>query len=272
VRQQRQETVSRARQILDAICASIDIECSLLGDRLAELAEAPFEAAIDDLAVIDKKTQVDSLAMRLNARLEASVSKATSLLEREIQEIERKAIANLEAEFGEQEFLQLLSPSSRLPMTQAKAIELGVSGVDAGSVGLAAGAGALVGGTIAGGTGMALIAMGPIGWIAGAALGALVAGSGVLAGTAMFTESDRRGLAQTLTDRQEAASQQARSLADRSGRSVRDAVRTRERSFAADAFQELDAISHLLDNEARMSDLASKTRSLRRELERLDLS
>jgi hypothetical protein len=163
----------------------------------------------------------------------------------------------------------VLSRGNRLNMADVNArdVSTGVRGrTNWGAVGATTGlgivGGSLLGGSLAGGVGIALIALGPVGWLIGAGIGTLL-GAGVGTAAGSFFARD------LLSDQDRL---EVRNALDRKAESTRTMVFDRSAAWAAQAAEELVASQstfyegqrkELLLVERLLGDQGARTRALR---------
>jgi len=173
----------------------------------------PIENAIRAVGVATKRQELELIFQKMNIQFETAASEASTFFEQRAGYEYARLHRKLYESFGVEERIRdsgvelslgrvsgSLSPS--LPMMNVDKTTIAAGGLASGL------AGGLLGGAIAGGAGMALIALGPVGWIAGFALGAIFgAGAGGVA-TRQLTRDNlgpdqRKSVADELTPKLE---------------------------------------------------------------------
>jgi hypothetical protein len=272
VRAEKQTLVDAARTKVDVVCNQVELEMRALSGELAAMAREPFDDALADLFHITDRKDIERLQLKLETRIERGVARMTSRMAQAMQQTEQRAKAELRLAFGEAPDEVLGEVPDSLPMPGTGLGQLSGVAQDWGTVGLAAGVGAAVGGSIAGGAGLALVALGPAGFLIGAAIGALLLGGGAAMFTGGLTDQQRSELAKVIQERQVAAVDMAESIGRNAATGLVRELRRRERSFASDAFSQLDAVRALTDDPSQIAQARQHAMALLARLDDLDLS
>lgn len=224
IRQALKSELDRSRLTMDEIKAELAKTGRSTTAELEAILTAPFETAIKACANLTKLPEVDELTRRLRLQFETAISEAatTSAQETELAyaRVHRKLYDSLgvadrittqHPDLGGS--LRTVEVTPNLPTAKADWSSVAMAGLAGG-----AGVGTIAG-TIAGGAGLALLALGPVGWLVGAGLGALF-GGGLSAAAARRMQRDRiddagrHSLAEELTSKmQEVRRKAQRSVA-----------------------------------------------------------
>lgn len=268
--------VKRVHSVVDGTCASVEIRVSQLADELASALVEPFEQLQGVIASATTTTELGLIEARFNALWDTALARASLLIREELSEIERDAKRELQQAFGEAPSTELV----RLEGTEAIAsIGSGVRDLGAGvagsytGTGLAAGAGAIIGGSLAGGAGVALLAAGPVGWIAGAAIGALLVGSAARAVERDHLPQAAKARMVDQIERQKVSTtREARATVERAGQELVAELRARSAGYGRDVEEELQLLEAVLRDGSRVAALERQAEAAKSEMAGLDLS
>lgn len=152
-----------------------------LNSELGTIVSRPVQVAIDAVSKATKRPELEVIFHRMRLQFETAASEASSVFDQragyEYARLHRKLFDS----FGVEERIQAATTGLNLNRAAAEiapsmpGMNMDKTTVAAGSLATGATLG-ILGGIVAGGAGMALIALGPIGWLIGAGIGA-VAGS-----------------------------------------------------------------------------------------------
>lgn len=268
--------VKRVHQTVDGICASVEIRVSQLADELAAALVEPFRLLQEAIASAATTSELGLIEARFNATWDTALARAALVIKEDLAEIERTAKLELQEAFGE-------APSGalvRLGGTEAvAAIGSGVRDLGAGvtasftGTGLAVGAGALIGGSLAGGAGVALLSAGPIGWIAGAAIGAVLAGTAARAVERdRVPEPARARMIEQIEGQLVSTTREARAAVVDAGRDLVGELRARSAGYGHDVEEELRLLEDVLRDGGRVAGLEREAEETRAAISGLDLS
>lgn len=194
IRAALEDEVTRSLRMIDDIRMELARTASELGSDLRATLNRPFDVALSALESAEKVEQAEELIRRLQIQYESAVSEASTLFATTTELAYAQAQKKLYDSLGIAERIStdrknlgadLGDVAIGASVTEARA---DWSEVTAG--GLVAGTGVgLLAGSLAGGVGLALVAAGPVGWLIGLGLGALL-GGGM---GAAFTRHAQRG-------------------------------------------------------------------------------
>lgn len=279
----RSALVERVRQNEEALRRS-EQELLLIGDqsaetlvslekRLVEILAKPFDRARLAIEGARRNQDLEQVGSRLRLDSETAASKAASLFSNEVGTLEERTRRLLFESYGIEHRLAL-SQSNSLDL-QSRPYDLHVplenGHPDWGVVGAAAGTGAvatgLLGGSIAGGVGMALLAAGPVGWMIGAGLGlvagALAAGAGAGLLTRDSVDATQRSSMLEQLDRQKGdVLDNAREACRDIGHSMRSSLSDQRDLFFGEQRRELERIKDLMGDEERRRRAVSDAQEL----------
>ncbi len=266
-----------SRAALHDVVDGVDEAAHRLGDSLAGLVAEPFAIA---RASVEKAVTIGDLERvehRLRLQVETAAARSSTLFGQETAIAEQRARRAIYDSFGVTERLDVAGRVTLDLSALADHDGLGsamVRTTDWATVGstasLTAVGGGLIGGSIAGGVGVALLAAGPVGWIAGFAIGgvvgALTGGAvGGIATKSRLTADGRSAAAAVLSSRRAKAEQVARSAALAWAASLRTTIQGEHRRYfgdQADEFSRLEAIAR--DDSGRRHELARTSALLER--------
>lgn len=266
--------IGAAQRSLDSIARQVERDAQGLGVTLAAIAAEPYDAALLDVAGITRKDQVRYVDGTLKARIEASKSRIAVEFDRTLRELESRAKAELEAAFGDVD-VDRLTEDIRLPASVGSSGGLVLSADVATQLGvsaMAAAGGAIVGGSIAGGAGLALVALGPVGWIVGAVVGALLVGGGAQLLQSQLRSGERQQLVAALEQQRHQARQRVAESVELAGRALSTELQRREADYSRDARDELAGIQRILSDAVSVDAQVDALGRLDDRLERLELS
>lgn len=273
LRDDLEDRIAGAQRALASIARQIESDAQALGLTLGAIAAEPYDAALLDVAGVTRKEQVRYVDGTLKARIEASKSRIAVEFDRTLRELESRAKAELEAAFGDVDVDQLaedirlpasVGSSGGLVLSDDVSRQLGVSA-------LAAAGGAIVGGSIAGGAGLALVALGPVGWIVGAVVGGLLAVGGAQLVQSQLGAGERQQLVMALEQQRGQARQRVVESVELAGRALSTELQRREADYSRDARDELAGIQRILSDSGSIDAQLDALSRLDDRLERLEL-
>lgn len=249
-----------------------------LEPRLVGMAQEPFDEAIGTISADVLRSSLAHGEARFALRHETVLSQVTDHLHTQLTVIRHEAQLRLDrlAQDGE-DILPAPDPSSvRLHSVGVDTTVGPVDDTDAKANALLVGtvtgvATGVVAGSIAGGAGLALLALGPAGWIAGAAMGLLM--GGLVGGSMAYKAGTSRlgtSAAAELRDRFAAgkvrASRDIASLLERQADELSASIMTVGRGQARSIRREIDAINALHARAGEGGDLIAACEELQRRL------
>jgi hypothetical protein len=221
---ERLHAVEQSKKEIELIERDIRVAGQSLKSKLVELISQPFDSSLSDLA---RSSTIDE-AKRVEQSLQLRMDTAAGRVSHEFAVLTSKVIRDSEkrlyASFGEagtfaspvaQNFQQALEGVSDLgtaSLTKFNWESIAMTSIVAG-----AGTG-LIGGSLAGGLGLALVLAGPVGWAIGAGAGLLIGMTGgAIAGGGLsygkLKPGDREKIAKILNDSREKARNFVQSVA-----------------------------------------------------------
>ena len=253
--------VEKSSQELLSIERQLKAEGESLGGRLGDILASPYEATLVGVAGASSVAELKLVMQGLENLASGALARASTEFERSTATILHGAESNLLASFGSSESFAStvtktvsLNPNLGVPALGTVSTRVNWSEVVSTSV-LTGGGGAVVGGTLAGGAGMALLATGPVGWVIGAVAMGVV---GLLGGTILglvnsvkkVTSEERARLAADLTRMRT----EARDFGKSQGVSWGDACVTQLRSqrerYLDDKTRELNHVKRVVQDTA----------------------
>lgn len=268
---EKELAVSSSQREIESIEREVAAAGAVLESRLVDILSQPYDAALGDLSRAATVDDAKSVEQSLQLRAETAATKASVEFDGIASKTARDAEKRLYASFGAEgtfaspaaaDFKSALARSTSLGSSTLAKVDWGA--VAASSVAAGAGTG-IIGGTLAGGLGTALIASGPVGWIIGAGIGlALGLAGGALAGGGLsygkLKPSEREKIAGHLKEGRENARVFARGVAERWTRAAVDGLNSKRDRYLADKDRELARVKSIVADEA----------SRRKALERID--
>lgn len=245
-----------------------------LGVELGELLCAPYLDALQLVASAGSRAEMNTVLSRLDNLLAAAQTRAATEFDRRTSQ----AVASFERElltsFGSAASFAGAFSVGTLKEIQARPHHVGSvtqridwSGVAARGVVQGVGS-AAVGGALAGGAGIALLATGPIGWIVGAAtmgLMGLVAGSvsGAVKGASAVKAQDRQKLVAELTGLMSDARKFGHSQGIVWATSLSSSLRSQRGRYLGDKSHEIEHIQRVLGDERARNNALAKIQNAR---------
>lgn len=272
-----QESILISQRELTSIERSLEQVGQQLGQTLGEILAAPFSRAASDIAGENSASGVRQILAGLENNFASATSRASTEFERTTATALQSAERQLMTSFGQGgAFASTGTPriDTRLASgnTSTGAI---VSRMDWGNIaGIAAvtGVGAgVIGGSLLGGAGTALLIAGPVGW----AIGAVAVGlAGLLGGTIFgaarnvdrINADDRRKVAESLREKAEIARQQGRTAANEWLSATRLGLDEKRTRFIHEKETELKRIKAILSQENGRTSALKKVSELRQRI------
>lgn len=271
LRAERTAVVARLEATAASIASRLEARAAELGDELAALAREPFEWALEELEVLARRSELGLLENRLAMRQETMLSRVQTVAAAGYDAMREQARTELLGAFGidpgvdtgEVPSLELVGASGLLPDDDGLSTSLVVLGAGLGAVG---------GGALAGGAGVALLSfMGPAGFLVGAAIGALIgAGAGLAAGA--LAPPAKEALRARLGEAAAEAERRARLLADGLAARLRDQVDRTLSAASAEDLAELAALDRIISDDTERSRQRLAAHRLRDRLDALGLT
>lgn len=274
VRRKCSERVAESEDALARLEADVERHRVRIVGRVETIVLKPFTRAISKLDAITRRSEVDGLDASVRMACEASVSDARRTLDDELGDLRERLRVEIYRTFGRDQPV-VGSRSARLELAPPPSMVAGrgggardMAGFAAGIGGVTAVGGALIGGTIAGGVGIALLAAGPVGWLIGAGIGAtlgLLAGAGVGAavGSGSLPSEQRQALRHQISEQAAAAKVEVRRIVDDECERYREELRIQIRSFRQEVDDELDLIERFRGDEQQRRAIVEQAEALR---------
>lgn len=240
------------------------------------LLAAPFETALESVASASRIPDLEALSSRLRIQFEAASTEASNLFARRSELAEMRMMRQMFDLFGDAVSSSSTARSSAIrlqadvaPILPSPKIDWGV----VGGAGVIGGAAAGIGtATLAGGVGTAFLMAGPVGWLIGLGVGALI-GGGMLGATAglatrkTVSEQQRSEVASQIVSAQR---QVVRSTADAVSRWVETlllGMASQHKGFFDSRDSELARLDAILNDQPRRERELADVQSLLAELE-----
>jgi len=273
-RREKQAVIDGAQTVLDAIATESAAQVLALGDEVLPVIRTPFQELASSVSLAGASAEVNNAGMRFDAQYEAALARVAVTIREELWAVEQRAKVRLIEAFGEapKEQIDLFRRVDSFNFVHVSANLQYRAGPDWGNVWLGATLGALGGGALAGGAGLALLAVGPVGWLAGAALGFVIGGSLLLGSSSPgLKTSDRNSLLQQVERQRAEAEESLRGELNQAAYALESELRGRLKEFAADAFGELKAVESVVDDLRHRGKLESAAESVRARVSALRL-
>ncbi|MCB1007248.1 MAG: dynamin family protein, partial [Acidimicrobiales bacterium] len=273
-RAERRERVDAARARLEIICSETEVFVEGAIDPAVEIICSPFGRLAEAVGSVVTTTELSAAEARFKVELEIAKARASGGLVATLEEAEHRAKAELLRSFGVlPEGAWAVDADDAFGAAVPTGVDLSMGlGANWGATGLAAGVGAAVGGSLLGGAGVALLAAGPIGFIAGAAIGALLAGSAArVADQKVMHETDRTRILGEVLARSARVEMQVIDVITGVRRRLVTELRSRFDSFASDELAELRAIEAFVKDGQRLAEIIERTEMIRADLAAVDL-
>lgn len=244
-----------------------------LRSQLLEILDVPFKTARSNVGIATRTRELVDLGTRLRIDAETAASRAATLYSREVGELEERLKHKLFLSYGIEKRISLRTGSARAIESSSGglSVDIGKGRADwtavAASAGTVAAASGLLGGALAGGIGIALIATGPVGWLIGAGiglgLGALAGGVGAGVVTRDSIQPAQRSQMIEQIDRQRMATlDQARNACEDVERALVAGLRDQRELFFGAQLRELESIEALRDDDTRRRNAITEAENL----------
>ena len=261
-RSEHQHAVSLARSVLDDIKGECAETIAGLQTSLAELIARPFQVAEEEVGKVQRAGDLERVNSKLRLSSETAASLAATTYSRQVAVLEERVRRRLYESYGVDERIRARDGSGAgiggRPYEFGLEPVAGASDWDAValSAGVTAVAGAVVGGSLAGGLGIALLATGPIGWLVGAGIGLLAGGLLGAAGAKVATSGSidsaaRSKLLQTLAQQRGSASENVRATCASLERDLIDDLERQQDLFFGQQRAELQRVERIIADEDR---------------------
>jgi len=268
------ERIAESEDALAQLEADVDRHRVRIAQRVETIVAKPFSDAMDRLSAITRRSDLDVLDASVRMASEASVSDARRVLDEELGDLRERLRVEIFGRFGRDQPL-VGSRSARLELAAPPSLAAGRGGGARDMAGFAAGVGgatalggALLGGSIAGGVGIALLAAGPVGWLIGAGIGATLgllagAGAGAAVGSRTLPSEQRLAIRHQTSEQMIAAKAEVRRLVDAECERYREELRHQVRGFRREVDDELDLIERFRSDERQRQEIVQLAEGLR---------
>lgn len=255
-----ERAVADSARELGSIEQDLQREGERIGRSLAEILGSPYEKAIGMVASSSSISEMKTVLAGLDNLVSGAQARAATEFERGTSAIVRKAEIQLLDSFGSTDSFagvsrdtRSLSPSLAAPAVGAVSTRINWSEVMATGA-LTGLGGAAVGGSLAGGAGLALLATGPVGWVIGAAavgIIGLLGGSvmGIVSGLNKVRAEDRQRITADLEKMMREAREYGSAQGLAWGNRVASQLRSQRERYLGDKTRELDRVRRVLDDE-----------------------
>lgn len=257
-----------------AIIRWIREQRSAFEKEMLAVAREPFDVALDEVDRLTTASSVERMELGLRVRVETAGSRLDLMMKTELRELENEVRRRLWDAFGVDEAPGVLVPTPHGTLIPPGVIAIPPAGGDGdwaasitagGAIGLGTG---LIGGSLAGGVGLALIAAGPAGWIIGAGVGAVV---GVLIGTAgmktllgkQLSPEARSSIRSQLDGVRVTSQRQVVEVIDAAISGLTSSVESMARSHKRESEVELDSIRQFISDPAGLPAVIRTTTDLK---------
>jgi hypothetical protein len=256
VRQHR-AALSASRRTLDDIVEDCRATTARLQTQMISQLDDPFDRAVADVDRVSSLDELAELSKKYRLEAETAASGVSALYAREVVVLEERLRRRLFETYGVDERVAGLRPQGDLRLSELE-LTVDAGEPDADVVNLSAGAtataGALVGGSLAGGAGIALLAMGPVGWLIGAGVGALAgwALGGSVAETVTRGKLDskhRLKLSNDIRQQQQSARRQAERTCAQLSDGLIAALTAQQDSFFGDQRRDLERVQQIVSDD-----------------------
>jgi hypothetical protein len=248
--------VESSASTLAQIEQSLTREGESIGQKVGEILASPYEKTLAMVAASSSVTDLKTALAGLENLASGAQAKASTEFERGTSRVIRDAENKLLDSFGSTESFAgisrgvSVSPSLSSPAVGAVTARINWSDVVATGA-LTGLGGAAVGGTLAGGAGLALLATGPVGWVIGAAaigLIGLLGGSvaGIARGIAKVSAEDRKRISNDLSRMMKESREFGASQGSSWGTAAASQLRSQRERYLGDKTKELDRVRKVL--------------------------
>lgn len=269
-----QEAVGASERVLQDIEISVLNESKELGRSISEILCSPYFAVLKNVASANSLSELKTAVGGLENLQSGATTRASTEFERSTNRILMKAEQKLLLSFGRSNSFTSVSNQVRTFETPSTDFQFGgvvsrIDWSDVASTGVLAGAGsAVVGGSLAGGAGVALLAAGPVGWLIGAAAVGIVglvggATAGVMGGIGKVRAEERKRISELLTQRTEEVREYAMEVGQSWGERTAQNLRSQREHFLSEKRIELERISRLLTDKAMIERALREIRQAR---------
>ena len=255
---QHEKDLKQSERELEIITDDAEREISSIESELLEVMDKPFASARSQIESAGRTRDLDLFGNRLRMDCETAASRASHTMDSRFGSLETSVRKRLYDSFGVERRISLRNGDSVESGAYNISVDISGGKTDWGTVAMSAGAtaaaGGLVGGALAGGIGLALIAAGPVGWLIGAGIG-LAAGAlagGVTAGVATrdSVQPAQRARIFEQVDRQRGeALDRVRSICAEAKRNLVRTIRDQRDVYFDSQRRELDKAVELRDDE-----------------------
>lgn len=256
-----ENAVQASARELGEIEQSLQVEGERIGRLIGDVLASPYEKAIGMIAASSSIAEIKAVVAGLENLVTGAHSRAATEFERATSAVVRKAENQLLNSFGSTDSFAgvssrstSLSPSIAPPTVGSVTTRINWSEVmSAGALtGLG---GAAVGGSVAGGAGLALLATGPVGWLIGAlsvGIIGLLGGSvmGIMSGVNKVRAEDRKRISEDLSRMLREARDYGVGQGISWGNAVASKLRSQRDRYVGDKTRELQRVQKIVGDSA----------------------
>ena len=247
-----------------------------IGLKLGEILASPYETTMALVASSSNVTELKTALAGLDNLATGAQARASTEFERGTSKIIRDAENQLLESFGSSEsFAGISRSSSTSPLLASPVVGSVTTRINWSEV-MAAGAltglgSAAVGGSLAGGAGLALLATGPVGWVIGAAamgIIGLLGGSavGIARGMAKVSAEDRLRVTSDLSRMMRESREYGISQGSAWGTTAASQLRSQRERYLGDKKRELDRVTKILEDKESQSRALKEISSAREKI------
>ena len=243
---------------LKAIEERLNREGEKLGQQIGEILMSPYEKTLELVAASSSITELKIALAGLENLASGAQARAATQFERGTSQLIRDAETRLLDSFGSTESFAGISrghnSSPHLAAPSVGSVTTRINWSEVMAAGALSGIGsAAIGGTLAGGAGLALLATGPVGWVIGAAaigIIGLLGGSavGIVKGISKVSAEDRKRISGDLSRMIRDAREYGISQGSAWGTSASSQLRAQRDRYLGDKQKELDRVTKVLED------------------------
>ena len=270
--------LAESRAVLEAIDDRCISDIATLRTRLEGIVAEPYEHASRLVSTATSKSALEGVSHKLRLASETAASLASTAYRNQVSVLEEWMRRRLFDSFGVDESFR----TSRTVEVTPAAADVSVGVIDgepdpsdvAFGTGVGLAAGGLIGGSLAGGAGIALLAAGPVGWLIGAGLGALAGatlGAHLMGGSHRdaLTVGAREDLQGRIDQARTHTLTQVRDMCARLQVELRGSLSRQQERFFGDRAAELRRIEEILSDDSRVTDAIARARELQLRAEKV---
>ena len=272
--QRQSAVISESKSVVQGLVDEVRSTAAEIRSTLVPIVKLPFDETRQGVETATSVAEAEAAVMRLRLRVETAASRSSRLFDQRTvvseQSLQRRLFESLEIS-------DRIESTGSGVSTWADAASDGLASMlpskqsDWGTVGISAGVtavgGGLIGGSLAGGVGIALLAAGPVGWLvglaAGAALGAV--GGGVAAATAtrrVLGNADRLSILASLSAQESHAMEYVETSVRNWVANLTVSLERLRENRLRDQQDELERLGAMVEDRDGLADSLAKARSM----------